>query len=454
MTETPDARSPALSVRGFTPEEEERYRTARMLAVRRFPYLARSLVALRPLAVEGLGTFAVDAQWRVYVDPAALERWTVGQAAAVIVHETMHVLRDHAVRAEPLFEPADSEAALAWNVACDVAINDDMQEVAETGAGPFVVELPIGSLVPSTFDLPAGQLEEFYFHRLDRPVAGVAGGPVRVTVVASVGGPDDDSDVDGPCLCGGGSGTGPGRDELSELADERGEPGLDPLDIRGTQQATRRDVAAHASRGSVPAGLKVWSDGADRPEVPWRRVLRRAVRRSLRATSGWEDPTYRVPNRRSSPSDRFIRPGSRSWVATVAVVVDTSGSMGRRELGRALGELQGILDAGRRGRVLAYSCDTELTRLPASRRLSELADHLVGGGGTDMSHAIQQVVRPAKPADRPDLVVVLTDGLTGWPAEPVGCPVIAVIIGRSAWADRLVERVPGFISTVSVPISQ
>ena len=50
---------------------------------------------------------------------------------------------------------------------------------------------------------------------------------------------------------------------------------------------------------------------------------------------------------------------------------------------------------------------------------------------------------------RPDLVVLLTDGETGWPHRPTPVPLVAVILGRQraklpptpAWAVR-VECVP------------
>ena len=52
---------------------------------------------------------------------------------------------------------------------------------------------------------------------------------------------------------------------------------------------------------------------------------------------------------------------------------------------------------------------------------------LAGGGGTDMSLGIAaaQELRP-----RVDVIIVLTDGWTGWPQSPAPVPVIAVLIGR------------------------
>jgi hypothetical protein len=47
------------------------------------------------------------------------------------------------------------------------------------------------------------------------------------------------------------------------------------------------------------------------------------------------------------------------------------------------------------------------------------------------------------------MVIVLTDGVTGWPQHPVGCPVVAVVIAR--WEDlSRIRRPPEFIETVVV----
>jgi predicted metal-dependent peptidase len=54
---------------------------------------------------------------------------------------------------------------------------------------------------------------------------------------------------------------------------------------------------------------------------------------------------------------------------------------------------------------------------------------LSGGGGTDMRVGIAAALALAQ---RPDVIVVLTDGLTPWPEHPVGARVIAGLIGDGA----------------------
>ena len=52
----------------------------------------------------------------------------------------------------------------------------------------------------------------------------------------------------------------------------------------------------------------------------------------------------------------------------------------------------------------------------------------------------------------PDVIVVLTDGGTDWPAEEGPVPVVAAIIpqGNGTYAERYAENVPDWIHTIVV----
>jgi hypothetical protein len=63
-----------------------------------------------------------------------------------------------------------------------------------------------------------------------------------------------------------------------------------------------------------------------------------------------------------------------------------------------------------------------------------------GGGGTDMA-AMIAVACEERPA--PKAILVVTDGFTGWPDEPVGPRVVACLTRASQAA-----RVPKWIDTV------
>jgi predicted metal-dependent peptidase len=99
----------------------------------------------------------------------------------------------------------------------------------------------------------------------------------------------------------------------------------------------------------------------------------------------------------------------------VAVVIDTSGSMGQQDLEECLGEIEGIIKAsGNRIGVNVYACDADVA---ATQRVFSARDvKLAGGGGTDMRVGIDKA-QEGKP--QPDIIIVLTDGYTPWPDEPI-----------------------------------
>jgi predicted metal-dependent peptidase len=106
----------SVSVRVLKADEARLLTAARLVAVEHAPYLAHALFSTRPVAAVGLGTFAVDRCWRLYVDPATLVGWGPTLAGGVLVHEVRHLVRAHAERADALGADLDHER---WNLSGD-----------------------------------------------------------------------------------------------------------------------------------------------------------------------------------------------------------------------------------------------------------------------------------------------------------------------------------------------
>jgi hypothetical protein len=105
----------SVVVRSLEADEARPLTAARLVAVEHAPYLAHALFGVTPLAAEGLGTFAVDRGWRLYLDPATLAGWGPTLAGGVLVHEIGHLVRAHAERADALGPDRDSDC---WALAC------------------------------------------------------------------------------------------------------------------------------------------------------------------------------------------------------------------------------------------------------------------------------------------------------------------------------------------------
>src|SRR5205807_121974 len=105
----PDERRVSVSVRSLNADEARLITAARLVAVEHAPYLAHALFSTQPVAAVGLGTFAVDRGWRLYVDPTTLVGWGPTLAGGVLVHEVGHIVRAHAERADALGTGVDHQ---------------------------------------------------------------------------------------------------------------------------------------------------------------------------------------------------------------------------------------------------------------------------------------------------------------------------------------------------------
>lgn len=418
----------SITTRTLTPDEMRAFRTARLAALEAMPYFAHGLLNTHPLATEGLGTLAVDAHWRLYIDPELLTgdtAWPVGGLAAGLLHETGHLLREHAARAAALPHPVDH---LRNNLATDAEVNDDL-----AAAG---VAFPIEPVTPTGLGLTPGELAETYYHQLT-PQHPEAGPDDPDPAGDSGGGGDSDHG------CGSGAGDPPGGWELPP--DDPGAPAVSAAEgelirRRVADDIRRREQAG--GRGTVPAELTRWAEHTlAPPTVNWRRVLAAAVRRQVASVSGRVDYTYRRPSRRRVPG--VVKPAMRGTQVNAAVVIDTSASMGGDQLAAALSEVTGVLSATgvNRDTLRVLACDAAAD---TPRRVRSAADvELTGGGGTDMRAglAAAEATRP-----RPDVVIVLTDGLTPWPDAPPRARVIVGVLG----SEKAAEHAPAWATVVPI----
>lgn len=413
-----------MRTRALDAAETEAFRLGRMLAVQHMPYWARALFALSPLAATDLATFAVDARWRLYMDPALLtgpQRWDTPTVAAVLLHEIGHLLRDHAGRAQSVPSPLQHTA---WNYAGDAEINDDL-----IAAG---VALPEGVVTPATLGCADGDVAENYYAAICDPSH-----PMSDEAHAAAG--MDDAG------CGSGSGCTAVAAEIgdSDGGGDDAPAGLAEAEAERVRTLTARDTTTFGStgRGTVPAGVARWASETLTPApVAWQTILAAAVRRSMADAAGRMNYTYSRPSRRQIPG--IVRPAMREPLVSVAVVVDTSGSMSPTELDEAVGQVRRVArTSGVAGSsVQVITCDAQATDAQRATGAGTVA--LTGGGGTDMRVGIAAAMR-LRPS--PDVVIVLTDGFTPWPDSGIGARLICGLIAADpayvpdppTWATRV-----------------
>nr|WP_242843552.1 VWA-like domain-containing protein [Thermincola ferriacetica] len=405
---------------------------ARLRLVKDRPYLTSAAWALQPVAKPGLGTMAVDQFFRLYYDPAVTTRWTVEELSGVLYHEICHLLRDHASRMKE-FDPRLS------NIAADAEIDDDILREG--------VRLPAGAITPASIGQPNGLLAEEYYAALEKQAQQAAASQGA----SAQPGNESGTGVGEPEAGDGGASAGPDRDSASQVPApgagrcgscatgqpeewEEGPPGegISPGISRAEAELIRRDVARQIREhvracGNVPGHWARWADEKLRPKVDWRKELAAAVRHAVADVAGACDYSYRRPSRRQGQvgNGKVIFPSLRRPVPSVAVVVDTSGSVGDAMLAQALAEIAGILRSlGQREGVHVLAVDRAVQSCRRVFRPEQV--RLAGGGGTDMGAGLEAA---AKLRPCPQVAVVITDCLTPWPDQPPeGMKVIIVAL--------------------------
>jgi predicted metal-dependent peptidase len=428
------------------------------------PYLSAALYALVAVPTDRVTTMATDPAWRLYVNPTWLAdgQRTAPEVGAELAHHIWHLLADHAGRASDM--GVRGSTSRAWRVAADITVHEVAGGLAQraggsrppdssgsrASSGPPRPGAGVGG-VTATGPARAARARALEDHHrlIGSAELGLPHGRAAEEYYAMLTGlptqeeePDHDPawvDEGADPSCGSGC-DGIHRDyELPELADAGG---LSPVAADAVRRTVAIEFQANPGRGDIPGEWGRWVSTILDPVVDWRNVLHAAVRRGLGWANGHTDYTYTRISRRQAAAGQVILPALRRPVPRVGIVVDTSGSVDDGLLAQALGEIDGVLTAlgVADPQVTVLAVDAAVHAVTTVRRAD--ATRLAGGGGTDMALGIQaaQELRP-----RVDVIIVLTDGHTGWPGHPAAMPVIAVLIGR-ARAD--LPRTPDWIQRV------
>lgn len=391
------------------------------------PYLSSVIYSMTSIASNEIRALSADDRWRLYVNPDWLMSTDIPDIGVELAHVCWHLLRDHAGRARSMGVGRPERSH--WQTAADATVAETL--IASSLPNP-------GLRTPTALGLPPERSAEEYYAAVGRL-------PVRLK-------PDDGRPDAGTGATDGedDAGCGSAADGLSRSYEP---PLVDGGGVDGVRaEQIRRSVAIEfrqhmTARGTEPGEWSRWVEQVLEPVVPWQRVLASALRRAIAWVNGHSDYTYRRPSRRQAASPKIVLPAMHSPTPTVAILVDSSGSVDDGLLAAALAEIDGVLRALGSGTdgVSVLTCDAAVHTVSKVRRARDVS--LVGGGGTDMRPGIaaSSALRP-----RPEILIVLTDGYTPWPDHPPrGTTVIAALLGRDreelpdspSWAQR-VECLP------------
>ena len=289
----------------------------------------------------------------------------------LILHENLHKTFQHMFLWKHLYEQNPRVA----NMACDYVINLIIADLDRDTNG--FVKLPQGGLLDQKF---RGMSSQDVFDKLMEDGQGNSG-------QGDEGGGLDDHDWT--------SGDQMSQEDIEQVT-------------REIDQAIRQGQMMAGKLGGKQSRAL---DELLEPKVDWREQLREFVSST---SSGKDMSTWQRVNRRWLQHDMYLPSTISETLGRIVVAVDTSGSIGGRELTEFLSEVQAIAANTQPEKIDLLYWDTEVARheVYAQDQLDKLIDSTkpAGGGGTYVE-CVPKYMQDNQ--IKPECVIVLTDGYLG-----------------------------------------
>ena len=383
------------------------------------PYYSSLLFSLIPIDVgDKIKTISVDQYLRMYYNPKILLH-SIEELKGILVHEMKHIMNGHFTRF------GDRDHFLS-NLAGDLAINCEIRD--EGLALPNYVAYPDDPRFGFPNNLSFEEYYDLLMKKAEEQQKEQGNGPGK--------GEKGDEPQTGNGSCG--SCAGAPKDYEIGDTDEDGNP-VDKVDAF-TKEAiiskVAQDVLDQASSGigNLPGNMVRWAKERMKEKVNWKHELRTQLVNALNYINGMVDFTRSKPNRRQSAFGNILIPAFHAPVPRVAAIMDTSGSMGDEALSQGLAEISGILKATKTD-LTVMSYDTRMANKQKVFSISKI--ELKGGGGTSMDAAIIEVAA-MKP--KFDLIILITDGETAWPTQPILNPRVITVLVRKPYGEKAIPK--------------
>lgn len=410
------------SVVQITPEQESKWTEVRAALLWGCPMFSHMLYSMmNPGQTQMVATFTKDVPIaatdgvNLLINPDTFFKYGLGERVFAVAHEVMHCVWGHC---ETMFNyqkagkisypdgkslPFDAQM---WNIATDLIINDLLIESrVGTFSNDWLHDRSYGTYTDSAVDV--------YRKLYDNKKKG---------------------------------GKGPKGQSFDELLPPGTGAGKDPGQATQERDETKwktevaAALASAKAQGKLPAGLERIFGEILEPTASWQDLIRAFFARKV----GGGAFDWLRPDRRFMVRDIYTPARSGHGCGTVAVAIDTSGSIGQRELDQFFGELRGIIEETKPQRVLVMWCDAQVHKVDEIFDVSDiggLKPH--GGGGTDFRPVFDWL---DDNGITPDALVYLTDGLGSFPSH---APQYSVL-----WGDIMnCARYP-FGDVVHIPLKQ
>lgn len=338
------------------------------------PFFASILLKKQLKLDNSIPTLAVDARGNIYYNEKFVEGLTVPQVVWGLCHEIGHVIGQHALRKK-------HRDHKKWNYAGDAWINDMLDDS------------DVGQRIPNTVDMKGSKdktTETIYDELLDSPNGN-----------------------------GGGDGNS-GSDWDNGLGDDIRMEDLTESEMQEIEANSKVEIAQAAqaakARGKLSGKLAEIVANILDVKTPWYDILERYMTDCTK-----QDYTWTKPNRKHIGAGIYLPSmANEPSMGELAIQVDVSGSISRKELDYYNGHLSRIVKQCNPTKVHVLYTDTQVQRYVEFDQGADIALEFYSGGGTDMPAGFDYL---NDKGISPQVFVCLTDGYTGF-GEPPDFPVV------------------------------
>lgn len=319
----------------------------------------------------------------------------------LILHENLHVALKQIQRGKDMFK----EDAKVANMAADFVVNDIIYCIQGKviGGNDRIVELPDGALHDEFFR--NWSMREVYNHIRKE-------NPKRQKQSGSSSGDEENPQ-------GNGSPDGENKIKANGKEYDMGGDGFDEHDFSGKELTPEeaKELNDKIDKALREGGILAGRMGAKMPrsiedllapKIDWRDELREFVTSAIK---GKDEFTWRRMNRRHLANDMYLPSVENETIGEVVVAIDTSGSIGSRELTEFATELVSICEIAQPEKVRVLWWDTQVhgEQVFGSDEYQSIASLLkpLGGGGTYVSSVGEHINKEKINAE---CVIVFTDG--------------------------------------------
>lgn len=335
---------------------------ARVRLLLRHPFFATLLLSTPSRITREVPTAATTGKELLW-NPDFMATLDVDETQGVMAHEVMHMALEHCLRLH-------GRNHRLWNVACDYAIN-----LIVTNAG---LKLPEGGLLDKKYK---GMSADAIYDQL------------RQEQQSGKGKPQDT--MHGDVM-------EPGEMTAEEQAQV----------TRKVRQAVAQAANVARLAGKLSGDLERLVDQLLNPAVPWQALLRDYMTRVSKDDESW--------NRRNRRFSSVFLPARHSErMGEIVIIGDTSGSITEEDLNKVAAEVNAIAEQVRPELIRVVWADTRVAREETFEPGELIKLKPAGGGGTDMRVPLAHVEQYDA-----QVVILITDGYTPWPAVEPSYPLI------------------------------